>query len=234
MSKPVIKVGVVSDVVCPWCYIGKRRLEKAIESLSSEFDFEVAYYPFELNADMPLEGKNQKQYLTKKFGSQEEYERLTEHVSNVAASEGLEFNYEIQTVSPNTRNLHRMILISKEEGKQLALVEALFKAFFTDGIDLSKKTNLVSIAQRVGLPKEKIEKFLESEAGLTEVAVAETEIKRIGVTGVPFYIINDKYGVSGAQSTETFIEAFRSIGKELMKQGSEGEGEVCEVDSKIC
>ncbi|MBT1702519.1 DsbA family oxidoreductase [Chryseosolibacter indicus] len=229
MSKPIIKVAVVSDVVCPWCYIGKRRLENAVSSLSDKYDFEVAYYPFELNPDLPLEGTDQKEYLSAKFGGEHEYEQKTNHVSQIAATEGLEFNYNKQLVSPNTRNAHRLILLANEEGKQIALVEALFKAYFTDGVNLSKKENLVDIASSTGMDREKVKDFLDSDTGLTEVAAAETELQRIGISGVPFYIINDKYGVSGAQPSHAFIEAFENIGKEMVLAG-----ETCDVEAKNC
>lgn len=229
MSKPVIKVAVVSDVVCPWCYIGKRRLEKAISNLSDKYEFDVAYYPFELNPDIPLEGLNQKEYLSEKFGSEDDFKQKTAHVTEIAATEGLVFNYENQIISPNTRNAHRLILLANEEGKQLAIAEAFFKAYFTNGVDLSKKENLAAIAASVGMDKDKVIDFLDSDTGLTEVAAAETELQRIGISGVPFYIINDRYGISGAQPSNVFIEAFENIGKELALAG-----ETCDVESKNC
>src|SRR4051794_20418449 len=109
MMKPTIKIDIVSDVVCPWCYIGKRRLEKAIDQLSAEFNFEVEYHPFELNPQMPLEGKDQKDYLSNKFGGEERYEQITEHVTQVAGDENLEFNFSKQHISPNTRMVHSII-----------------------------------------------------------------------------------------------------------------------------
>jgi predicted DsbA family dithiol-disulfide isomerase len=229
MKMPSIKIAVVSDIVCPWCYIGKRRLEKAIESLSGQYDFEVAYYPFELNSEMPVEGRDQKKYLTEKFGGSSEYDRLTGNVTRVAFTEGLVFNYDKQTIAPNTRNAHRLVLIARENGKQPEMVEALFKAYFTDGADLSKKENLVNLAASVGLDPDKMRLFLDSDAGTAEVALAETELHRMGISGVPFYIINDKYGISGAQPTETFIQAFQNIGEELSKND-----EVCDINEKNC
>lgn len=229
MSKPVIKVAVVSDVVCPWCYIGKRRFENAVKNLSGQFDFEIAYYPFELNPEMPIEGRNQKEYLSKKFGGEGVYNDRIAQVTEVAESEGLDFHYEKQNISPNTRNAHRLILLSKEDGKHLEMVEALFKAYFTDGVDLSKNQNLVAIAELIGLDKTKVDNFLLSDEGVTEVMIAESELQKMGISGVPYYIINDKYGISGAQSTETFEDAFKNIDKELSLQG-----ESCDVDSKEC
>jgi predicted DsbA family dithiol-disulfide isomerase len=231
MSKPLIKIAVVSDVVCPWCYIGKRRLEKAVSDLSGEIDFEIAYYPFELNPDMSPEGKNHKRHLAAKFGGEDEYERITAHVTDIAAGEGLTFNFTDQTVTPNTRDAHRLILFAKEQGKHLELVEALFKAYFTDEIDLSKRENLVDVAVKTGLDKSATEQFLNSSTGVNEVQIAETELQRAGVRGVPFYIINDKYGISGAQASDTFIQAFRNIGNELK---AASEGVTCDVDSKEC
>src|SRR5687768_3200057 len=108
MSKEKIRIGVVSDVVCPWCYIGKRRLEKAIQNLSDRFDFEVEYFPFELNPQIPASGLDQKDYLIKKFGGEDRYRQLTDHVSKVAAVDGLRFDYNAQKISPNTRNAHRL------------------------------------------------------------------------------------------------------------------------------
>jgi predicted DsbA family dithiol-disulfide isomerase len=229
MSKPVIKINVVSDVVCPWCYIGKRRLEGAMNKLSDKFDFEVEYFPFELNPQMPQSGLNQKEYLTNKFGGEERYKQLTAHVTNVASQEGLKFDYEGQQVSPNTRNAHRLIQLSKEEGVHLKLVERLFRAFFTEGIDLSNPENLTQIASEVGMDREKVEMFLNSNTGVAEVEMAEQELSKLGITGVPFYIINNKYGISGAQQSEAFVKAFEEIaGPQIVA------GESCDVDGTNC
>jgi predicted DsbA family dithiol-disulfide isomerase len=228
MTKPLIKIAVVSDVVCPWCYIGKRRLEKAVDQLKDRFDFDIAYYPFELNPEAPVSGIDNKKHLTEKFGSEAAYAQLTGNVARVAASEGLQFNFEKQKISPNTRNAHRLLLLAREYGKQLELTEAFFKAYFSDGVDLSKNESLQAIAAGVGLPGEKVKIFLESDTGRTEVVAAEKELQSMGITGVPFYIINDKYGVSGAQPTSAFLSAFENIGKEITT------AESCDVDQKNC
>ena len=233
MSKPKIKVGVVSDVVCPWCYIGKRRLETAIDKLSDKFDFEVEYFPFELNPQMPLNGADQKQYLAAKFGSEERYRELTGRVTDVAAEEGLSFDYESQKISPNTRNSHRLIQLAREDSKQLKLVESLFKAYFTDGVDLSKTENLVKIAGAAGMDETKVEEFLQSDTGKVEVEMAEHELQQLGISGVPFYVIDNKYGISGAQSPETFIKTFEEIGAATQPIASDG-STACDVSEKEC
>src|SRR6478736_2228275 len=139
MSIPVIKVDIVSDVVCPWCYIGKRRMEKAIKELSGEVDVQLEYHPFELNPDAPKEGRNHREYLTAKFGSSQKYQEITNHVTQVAAEEGLKFDFGKQNISPNTRDAHRIIMSAKEVGKQLEAKEAYMKAYFEEGVDLTKK-----------------------------------------------------------------------------------------------
>ncbi len=229
MTKPKIKVDIVSDVVCPWCYIGKRRIEKAMQTLADKYDFEVEYHPFELNPQMPVEGVDQKQYLSAKFGGEERYDEITANTTAVAAQEGLNFDFSKQRVSPNTRNAHRVIQFAKKEGKQPEVKEAFMKAYFEQGTDLSKKENLVSVAANAGLSKQAVETLLSSTEGLAEIEHAEHELQKLGISGVPFYIINNKYGVSGAQASETFINAFEDIGKELTATG-----EACDVDSKDC
>jgi predicted DsbA family dithiol-disulfide isomerase len=210
--KPTLKIEIVSDVVCPWCYIGKRRIEKAMQELSSEFEFDVNYLPFQLNPQTPKEGFNQKEHLTKKFGSEEKYNQILAHVTRTAEEEGLHFDFNKQTISPNTSDCHRLIWLAKKEGKQLQVKEALMKAYFEEGIDLSKTENLVSVAVGAGLEAAQVRNFLDSQEGVAEVSDMQQRNYERGISGVPFYIINNKYGISGAQPTQVFGEALREIG----------------------
>jgi predicted DsbA family dithiol-disulfide isomerase len=219
MAKPKIKIAVVSDVVCPWCYIGKRRLEKAIDQLCDDFDFDVEYVPFELNPSAAKEGVNQKEYLSKKFGGEARYEQITSQVTATASQEGLKFDFTKQLVSPNTRDAHRIIFLSKEEGVQPQVKEAFMSAYFEKGIDLSKKENLIAVGVSAGLDVEKIKSWLDSNKGLAEVQLAEQMNHQRGISGVPFYIINNKYGVSGAQPSETFVEMFTQVASEVTLEG---------------
>jgi predicted DsbA family dithiol-disulfide isomerase len=229
MPKPKIKIDVVSDVVCPWCYIGKRRLEKAIATVSDQLDIELEYHPFELNPDMPDEGRTQKEYLSKKFGSESKYQQLTAQVTATAAQEGLIFDFGKQLVSPNTRNAHRLIAFAKQHGKQVEMKEALMKAYFTDGLDLTKVENLVEVATAVGLDADGVSSYLQTTKGLTEVIAEEKLNSQRGISGVPFYIINNQYGISGAQPSEVFVEALLNISSEAVVNG-----EACEVESNEC
>ena len=229
MTKPKIKIDVVSDVVCPWCYIGKRRLEKAISQVANQIEVEIEYHPFELNPDMPAEGRNQKEYLSKKFGSDAKYQQITSQVTATAAMEGLRFDFDKQHVSPNTRNSHRLIAFAKQHGKQLEMKEALMEAYFINGIDLTKTKSLVSIATELGLNETSVTTYLQSDEGLAEVITEENLNIQRGISGVPFYIINNKYGISGAQPSDVFAEALLNISSEVSTVG-----EVCDVESKEC
>jgi predicted DsbA family dithiol-disulfide isomerase len=220
MSIPKIKIDVVSDVVCPWCYIGKRRLEKAIDQLAGQVDVEVEFHPFELNPDMPKEGKNQKEHLTNKFGGVDRYKQITGNVTKVAAEEGLKFNFDKQEVSPNTRDAHRIIRYAKSEDKQAATNEAFLKAYFEEGIDLSKKENLLAIATTAGLDRMKVSSLLDSNEGLIEVELEEKMNAQRGISGVPYFIINNKYGVSGAQPAEVFQKTLLDIAAESVEAQS--------------
>jgi predicted DsbA family dithiol-disulfide isomerase len=230
MNKPKIKIDIASDVVCPWCYIGKRRIEKAMTELGDQFEFDVSYMPFELNPQTPKEGFNQKEYLTKKFGSEEKYNQITNHVASVAAGEGLKFDFSKQKVSPNTRDAHRIIAFAKQEGKQLVAKEAFMKAYFEDGVDLTKKENLLAISEQVGLDPQRISVLLNSDEGLAEVIMSEQANHQRGISGVPYYIINNQYGISGAQSSEVFVQALTQIGKQSVTTT----GEACAVDGSDC
>lgn len=229
MSKPTIQIDIVSDVVCPWCYIGKRRLEKAIDQLSGEFDFKVSFKPFELNPQMPKEGRNQKAYLVAKFGSEEKYHQITQHVAQTAAAEGLKFDFQAQEISPNTVDAHRLIWLAEQEGVQPQVKEALLKAYFEEGKNLTDANVLLEVVASAGLFREKAEAVLKSDLYLKEVKESEVMSMQRGVSGVPFFVINNQYGISGAQPAEVFVNALKQIGSEVALSG-----EACDVESKEC
>jgi len=229
MNKPIIKIDVVSDVVCPWCYIGKRRLEKAIDQLKDKIVFEVEYLPFELNPDTPKEGVNHKEYLIKKFGGEARYHQLTNHVVDVAAQEGLKFNFGDDQITPNTLDSHRLIALAKKHGKQHEMKEALMSAYFEKGVDLTQTKNLIALATQLGMNAKEVEAFLKTEELAAEVKLEEKLNYQRGISGVPFYIINNKYGVSGAQPTEAFLQVFTEVGSEASVNA-----EACDVETKNC
>ena len=225
LLKPVIKIDVVSDVVCPWCYIGKRRLEKAMAAAADQYDFQVAYHPFELNPATPPTGVNQSAYLTEKFGGQERYQSITDHTSSVAALDGLELNFAKQAILPNTRKAHALIFAAQNSGIQVPVADAFFRAYFTDGVDLSKDANLVDIAVKSGLDKTVAETAISSDALLDSITSQEREMQNLGISAVPFFIFNSEFGVSGAQASETFIKIFDEL-----KKADAQEAQSCDMD----
>ncbi|MBS1487360.1 MAG: DsbA family oxidoreductase [Bacteroidetes bacterium] len=227
MKKPLIKIDVVSDVVCPWCYIGKRRLEKAMDGLKAEMDFEVEFYPFELNPSIPSEGIDQKKYLSEKFGGEDRYNQITAHTTRTAAQEGLHFDFAKQKISPNTFQSHRLIAFARLFGKQAAMNEALMRAYFEKGTDLTQNENLVAMAAEVGLNPDDTRKFLASQELSDQIKQQEQLNYQRGISGVPYFIINGKYGLSGAQPVEVFTEALREIVSET------NQGESCSVEG-VC
>lgn len=222
------RIEIVSDVVCPWCYIGKRRLEKAMQQLQGELDFEVTYLPFELNPQIPEAGIDQATYFSRKFGSLEKFKQISDHVAQIASTEGLAFNFARQSVAPNTRLVHRLIWLARQHGNQPDVKEAFMKAYFEEGVDLSKSENLVAIAVEAGLPKSSVLEVLQTDAGLHEVVAAEELNYQRGISGVPFYIINGQYGISGAQPTEVFVRALTQISGQVSTANS------CDVDNPVC
>lgn len=205
----VLKIDVVSDVVCPWCYIGKRRLENALNELPKSTEIEIEYHPFELNPSVSQSGINLREHLVDKFGGEEQYDHQLDRTAYVAKQEGLEFNLKNQLLSPNTRKMHALIVGAKVLGIQKELTEAFFKAYFTDAIDLTQEETILEIAETSGMPREFAKSIMDSPERLKDVEMREQQYASMGITGVPFFIINEKYGVSGAQTSETFAKILR-------------------------
>jgi len=200
---------VVSDLICPWCYIGKRRLEAALRKLPAAVAYSVSWHPFQLNPDMPREGMDRKEYCTSKFGSwdrcQEMYAQIAEHGKTV----GIDFHFEEQATVPNTLDVHRVIWLAGKEEAQDPVVEHLFRAYFCDGVDLSSRGNLVEVCAAAGLARRRLEQLLSSREGIAEVLAEEHEVKALGITSVPLFIILDRVAVSGAQTPEHLVKAWR-------------------------
>jgi predicted DsbA family dithiol-disulfide isomerase len=202
-----LAVDVISDVICPWCYIGKRRLEKAIAA--ADVQVSVRWHPFQLNPTMPKEGISRKEYRTRKFGSWERSLELDAKVIAVGESEGIHFAFDKSERTPNTVDPHRLIWLADQHGCQDAVVEALFRAYFTEGKDIGNQQTLIDVAFETGLDRQIVGAMLRSEEGLEVFTQAGERSRRHQVEGVPFFIINDAITLSGAQAPETFLDAFK-------------------------
>ncbi len=202
-------VDVISDVICPWCYIGKNRLEKAIASFEGQREIRVHWLPFQLNPKMPKEGIGRKDYRIRKFGSWERSLELDAKVVAVGETEGIHFAFDRIERTPNTVDAHRLIWLADRHGGQDAVVDALFRAYFTEGRDLSNRQALIDVVGEAGLEQQLAGAMLESEEGMDAFEEAEELSRRHRVSGVPFFIINNKITLSGAQGPEAFLDAFR-------------------------
>ena len=210
--KPVtpVQIDVVSDVVCPWCFIGKRRLEKAW-ALKPKIPVEVRYHPYFLNPWVPSEGMSREEYLTTKFGSVDRYKAIAGRVAQAAADEGLTYAVDKMTRQPNTRDSHRLILWAQPSGKAAAMKQRLMDLYFTEGADLSDREVLVRAAADVGLDADTVRGMLASDADVARVEAAANAAKEAGIDGVPTFIFGGVAAVSGAQSPEVLAQAIEQV-----------------------
>jgi predicted DsbA family dithiol-disulfide isomerase len=208
MSKAMnITIDVTSDAICPWCWIGKRRLEKAI-TLAGREDVRVRWHPFQLNPHMPKEGMNRREYRTAKFGSWERSLALDAQMRATGHAEGISFDFERNTRTPNTLDAHRLIWLADQEGSQHAVVEAIFRAYFTDGRDIGDRQTLLDVAAGAGLARRSAEAVLNGDDGMEAIRAAEDQARRIGVRGVPLFLINNSVALAGAMEPSAFLDAF--------------------------
>ena len=205
MSAEPITIDVISDVMCPWCLIGKRRLEKALES-RPDIPVEVRWRPFQLDPTIPENGMSRKEYLENKFGvdgAQEVYARIRE----AGKDDEIDFNFEKIEKSPNTLNAHRLIRWAAAFNAQDAMVERLFNLFFLEGADLTDHETLLQAAEDAGLEREVVERLLPGDADKDEVRQEIVTAGQMGVTGVPCFIVDQKYAVMGAQPADVIAGA---------------------------
>ena len=201
-----LNVEIVSDAICPWCYVAKRQFERAVARLPEDVKLSVHWKPFELNPNMPPEGLDRVAYRSRKFGSWEYSQKLDAQVTAAAAQVGLVMRHDLIQRTPNTFNAHRLVWLAEKEGVQDAVIEGLFSAYFVEGRDVSDKVVLAEVAAAAGIDKERAMAFLAGSEGADEVSEAETASHRSGLNGVPTFIINGQPAFSGAQRAELILQ----------------------------
>ncbi len=209
-----LTVDIVSDVVCPWCFIGKRHLEAALAGMAANGDIVVRWHPYELNPDLPAEGVDRRGYLEAKFGGPERAMQIYSRVREAGERAGLAFNFDAIARQPNTREAHRLIAWAQANGNADPLVERLFRAYFLQGRNIADREALIALAAETGIDAVASRAWLESARGLQEIAHAEARARELGITGVPFFIFNGRVGLSGAHPPETIRDAIEQAGKQ--------------------
>ncbi len=204
MPKPLL-IEIASDVVCPWCYIGKRRMEKALALLNGDIEARIEWLPFQLNPDMPAAGMARADYRRAKFGSVEKGRALDARVAQEGAGEGIAFAFDRMQRTPNTIAAHQLIDLAQKQGKGNAVVDALFRAYFEVAEDIGDEAVLNAIAEREGVIGRVDEKILE------EVKEKEERVRALGISGVPTFIFDRKTGVSGAYPAENLVQIIRDV-----------------------
>lgn len=207
-----MKVEIWSDYQCPFCYIGKRRFEEALSRFEHKDQVEVEFRSFELNPEAERDiNMSQNEMLAKKYGmSQAQVEANSQNMTQQAAELGLEYHLD-KVVLTNSFDAHRLMHFAESKGKGSEMNERLFKAYFTEGKHIGDHATLSNLAEEVGLEKSEVESMLAGTAFTAEVRSNEQEGSLLGITGVPFYVINRKYGISGAQPPESFLDTLKKV-----------------------
>lgn len=201
------QIDIFSDVICPWCFIGKRRLERALK-IRPLSDLKIQWRAFQLNPEMPPEGMPRKAYLENKFGGPERAQQIYDNIRRMGDGEGIDFQFEKIERTPNTVLAHRAINLATTKEAADALVENLFNAYFIEGVDIGDLDNLVALAEASEMDGDETREWLEGKGGVTDV-MAETRFAyENGINGVPCFIFNRQYAVSGAQEPEAFFPLF--------------------------
>ena len=213
------RIDIVSDAICPWCYVGKRQLERALAILADEgMTFQVHWNAFQLNPDMPKEGRDRAAYRVWKFGGAEKSAALDQRITEAAAAVGLPFRTDLMTRTPNTIDAHRLIWFAGQHGDQDAAMEAVFIAYFIEGHDIGDHQVLADCAASVGLERDAALGLLANDQGREQVLRADTMARAAGVSGVPSFFLNGQGLFSGAVAPEAMADAFRRAYKILPVQ----------------
>jgi predicted DsbA family dithiol-disulfide isomerase len=204
-----MKIDVVSDVICPWCYLGKVRLDKALASLP-DVKAEVTFRPFFLDPSIPANGMGRDEYMKAKFGDRD-LKALHRPLEEAGKKDGVPYAFDKITRTPNTIDAHRLIRWAKQAGKQAEVVKALFEAYWRDGKDVGDPAVLADIAGAAGMDKAEVARLLPTPTDVKEVMEEVQHAYQLGISGVPTFIINDRYGISGAQEAASLAEAIKQV-----------------------
>jgi predicted DsbA family dithiol-disulfide isomerase len=205
-----VRLDIFSDPVCPWCYVGKANLDRALEA-AADHPFVVQWHPFQLNPDMPPEGVDKRRYLEEKFGGAARVDAVHDRLREVARAAGLPLNPDVPKRIPNTLNAHRLIHWAGIEGRQTPVVSALFRAYWAEGRDIGNTAVLADIGAAAGMDRDSLVRLLESEADTDDILARDQDARSKGVSAVPTFLIAQQYVVSGAQPTDLWAQVIGDL-----------------------
>lgn len=212
---PIMRLDVYADTICPWCYIGKRRLERALATAaahSTDADFKqrvtIRWRPFLLNPGMAAGGMDRKAYLAWKFGGTGRVAFISDRIAQEGREDGIAFAFDRIARTPNTVDSHRLVAFAQQEGDATPVVEALFAAYFSDGRDIGDREELIAIGARCGLDAASLRQHLHSEAGIDEIARDNDHARALGINAVPCFVFDGREALAGAQPPEVFLRLF--------------------------
>lgn len=220
-----MKIDIISDTICPWCYIGEKKFEKAVELVKEsrpDVNFDVRWRPFQLSPETPKEGVDRKASMKRKFGDGEHVKAIGQTIKAAGAEEGIAFNFEAQEKTPNTLDSHRLIRWSESAGCQPEIVEALFQAYFIEGRDIGDATVLSEVAGACGMDAGLVAELLGKDTDLDLVREEDTLAREMGISGVPTFLINDSFMIGGAQDPETLCRLFLKVVEKEEARAAQG------------
>ncbi|WP_422073098.1 DsbA family oxidoreductase [Tranquillimonas rosea] len=206
----MIKLDILSDPICPWCYIGKANLDTALQS-RKDHPFEIEWHPFQLNPDMPAGGMDRREYLELKFGGREEAAKVYSQIDEAALAAGLEIDWPAINVTPNTLDAHRLIHWAGLEGRQRNVVDRLFRAYFMEGRNIGAHDVLLEIAEAAGMDRAMTERLLSADADVASVRERDAHARERGVSGVPTFVVANQHVVPGAQPPELWTQVIDEL-----------------------
>ena len=210
----MIKLDILSDPICPWCYIGKANLDRALEA-RPDHPFAIEWHPFQLNPDMPARGMDRREYLETKFGGKKQAIEVYSRIEEAAIAAGLDIAFDKIETTPNTLDAHRLIHWAGLEGRQTPVVSALFKAYFTEGRDIGDHDTLLDIAEGAGLDRAMTERLLKGESDREDISERDAHARARGVTGVPAFIVAQRHVVPGAQPPEVWEKVIDELTEQI-------------------
>jgi len=210
----MVKLDIISDPICPWCYIGKANLDKALEQFP-DHPFTIEWHPFQLNPDMPTEGMDRRAYLEGKFGGKEGAVKAYAPVVTHAENAGLTINLDAMKRTPNTIDAHRLIHWAGIEQRQPFVVDLLFKAYFVDGADISDHEILADIADTAEMDASLVTRLLASDSDVEDIRKRDTHSREMGVNSVPTFVVANQHAVPGAQPPEMWVKVMQDIQEQL-------------------